>query len=80
VAGRLPQGGPSGGRIPAHQQTRLVPGRFTAQPVGMPPRRPLQIESFPVVQIVKDRLYFYSGSKPPSSNTKAFFFSVDEEL
>jgi cell division cycle 14 len=44
------------------------------------PRRPQQIESFPAIQIVKDRLYFHSGAKPPSSNSKAFFFSVDEEL
>ena len=25
-------------------------------------------------------MYLYSGAKPPTSNTKAFFYSVDDEL
>jgi len=34
----------------------------------------------PEIEIIKGRLYFYSGQKPPSSATEAHFFSVDEEL
>jgi cell division cycle 14 len=34
----------------------------------------------PTVEIIKNRLYWYSGPKPPTSNPEAYFFSVDEEL
>ena len=34
----------------------------------------------PELEIIKDRLYFASGSKPPTSTSEAYFFSVDEEL
>lgn len=27
-----------------------------------------------------DKLFFVSGSKPPTSSTEAYFFSVDREL
>jgi cell division cycle 14 len=33
-----------------------------------------------MVEIIKNRLYWYSGAKPPSSNSEAYFFSIDEEL
>lgn len=66
----------NGGRIPIHHQVKLTPTSHS--PVGVPRRQ--NIDSYPTVQIIKDRLYFYSGAKPPCSNAKAFFFSVDEEL
>jgi len=37
-------------------------------------------EKLPTIEIIKNRLYWYSGPKPPSSQTEAYFFSVDEEL
>jgi cell division cycle 14 len=32
------------------------------------------------IEIIKNRLFWYSGPKPPTSNSEAYFFSVDEEL
>jgi hypothetical protein len=29
---------------------------------------------------MKDRLYWFTGSKPPASTTEAHFFCVDDEL
>ena len=34
----------------------------------------------PPIEIIKGRLYFSCGAKPPISPSEAFFFSVDEEL
>ena len=34
----------------------------------------------PVLEIIPNRQYFYSGALPPTSNESAYFFSSDEEL
>jgi len=34
----------------------------------------------PTIEIIKNRLYWSCGPKPPTSTSEAFFFSVDEEL
>lgn len=41
---------------------------------------PKHHQQFPEIEVIKNRLYFYSGPKPPCSSTEAYFFSIDEEL
>jgi cell division cycle 14 len=43
-----------------------------------PPTLPKQKD--PEVEIIKNRLYWSTGSKPPTSTKEAYFFSVDDEL
>lgn len=69
--------------MPHHQQPMPFmgmppPPRFMGYPI-VAPKAPL-LDQYPTVQIIKDRLYFSSGSKPPLSNSKAFFYSIDDEL
>ena len=33
-----------------------------------------------MLEIIPNRLYFFSGALPPTSNESAYFFSIDEEL
>ena len=57
------------------------PRPATSKPTAtIPPAPMLPKPNSPVVEVVRNRLYWYSGSKPPSSNTEAYFFSVDDEL
>ena len=34
----------------------------------------------PAIEIIKDRLYWISGHKPPQSQSSAFFFNIDNDL
>ena len=34
----------------------------------------------PHIEIIEDRLYWVSGSRPPTSFQDAYFFSIDQEL
>jgi len=34
----------------------------------------------PCIEVIQNRLYFVSGSRPPTSYNDAYFFSVDNEL
>ena len=34
----------------------------------------------PAIEIIKDRLFWISGHKPPQSQSSAFFFNVDNDL
>ena len=47
---------------------------------GPPPPMMSKHQDYPEIEIIKNRLYFYSGPKPPSSSVEAYFFSIDEEL
>ena len=37
-------------------------------------------KELPNIEIIKNRLYWSSGKKPPTSTSDAYFFSVDDEL
>ena len=43
-------------------------------------RAKLDPDNLPVIEIIKNRLYWISGSKPPTSTSEAYFFCVDDEL
>jgi cell division cycle 14 len=34
----------------------------------------------PAIEIIQDRLYWISGSKPPMSQASAYFFNIDNDL
>lgn len=34
----------------------------------------------PAIEVIKGKLYWYSSDKPPSSQSSAYFFNVDNEL
>jgi len=49
-------------------------------PPMMPPSFFHKPENLPVIEIIKNRLYFSSGKAPPASTSEAYFFSIDDEL
>jgi len=34
----------------------------------------------PAIEIIKDKLYWVSGSRPPSSSCEAYYFTIDNDL
>lgn len=68
------------GELPFHlppqtQSVFMQQAGHSLQPQVLLPR-----QDCPELEIIKDRLYFASGPKPPTSTSEAYFFSVDEEL
>ena len=51
------------------------PQRGFANPVMLP-----KAPKLPTIEIIKNRLYWSCGPKPPTATSEAFFFSIDEEL
>lgn len=83
--------GSAGQRMPMHAPHGPPGAGFQGPPRGFappynsrygppPPMMPKQHQEFPEIEIIKNRLYFYSGPKPPSCSTEAYFYSIDEEL
>jgi hypothetical protein len=81
-------------QYPQRQEHFVSPAAYASAPQGVP-RMPMQGETpyypfsaayaqprldLPVVEIIKNRLYWSSGMEPPESDSEAFFYSVDQEL
>ena len=81
-------------QYPQRQEHFVSPAAYASAPQGVS-RMPMQGETpyypfsaayaqprldLPVVEIIKNRLYWSSGMEPPESDSEAFFYSVDQEL